>query len=357
MRRVYVLGAGASRFAGFPLGGDLLPFLRSYWKSSHDVKVKDDGEYALDFIDKVKPLLPAEYVLPNGEPDLEFVLSLTEQNRQNDHNGIDHQCLINALGLIASHLDHDAWDFSRIRRGFGTLVTSAFQYKSYQLSKGVSLTSHEDFIRISATWTEYLSPGDMLISFNWDLFQEILLWKVGKWSYEDGYGVQTTVEDPLHPTPITILKLHGSCNWALPQNDRFPLWLDHTGVFFGPETGGSEDGRPLGITSHYGASLIVPSYLKDPLRENVLRSVWKMAASVLREAESLTILGYSLPKADVHAQRLFSEMTQFNETLTSITLVLDNDEESFNRWESLLGKYREICKNMRQTFEEFISPH
>lgn len=357
MRRVYVLGAGASHFAGFPLGRDLLPFLRSDWKSSYDVKVKDDGGYALDFIDRIKPLLPAEYVLSNGEPDLEFVLSLTEQNRQNDHNGIDRQCLINALDLIASHLDHDAWDFPRIRRGFATLVTSAFQYKSYQLLKEVSFTSHEDFIRISRTWTEYLSPGDTLISFNWDLFQEILLWKVGKWSYEDGYGVQTTVRDPLHPTPITILKLHGSCNWAPPQNDRSPLWLDHTGVFFGSEIGGSEDGRTLGSTSHYGASLIVPSYLKNPLRVNVLRSVWELAASVLREAESLVILGYSLPKADEHAQRLFSEMIQLNTTLTSITLVLGSDEESCNRWESLFGKYCRICKKVGQTFEEFISAH
>jgi hypothetical protein len=45
-----------------------------------------------------------------------------------------------------------------------------------------------------------------LMTFNWGLLQEILLWKVKKWSYEDGYGIQTTPEKPLNPSPTTILK-------------------------------------------------------------------------------------------------------------------------------------------------------
>jgi hypothetical protein len=98
-------------------------------------------------------------------------------------------------------------------------VASAFQYKSSQLLNKDSTTAHDDFTTISAAWVEHLNPGDTLITFNWDLLQEILLRKAEKWFYEDGYGLQTTPEKPLNPTPITILKLHGSCNWALRHRD------------------------------------------------------------------------------------------------------------------------------------------
>jgi len=58
MQRVYVLGAGASRFAGFPLGRDLLPFLKTEWTNTRDCMVRKLGRYALDFIETVKPALP-----------------------------------------------------------------------------------------------------------------------------------------------------------------------------------------------------------------------------------------------------------------------------------------------------------
>ena len=200
-----------------------------------------------------------------------------------------------------------------------------------------------------------MNPGDTLITFNWDLLQEILLSKAGKWSYEDGYGIQTTSEKPLNPSPITILKPHGSCNWALRNRDDLSLRIDYTDVFLGIYKQGFQNSNPPDSTSDYGDSLIVPSYLKNPLQVKILCSVWEAAASALREAESLVILGYSLPEADVSARQLFSEMMQLNITLTSITLVLYKDEESFNRWETVVGNYRTICKRVRHKFEEFIT--
>jgi hypothetical protein len=135
------------------------------------------------------------------------------------------------------------------------------------------------------------------------------------------------------------------------------LRVDYSDVFFETEKQGFQDPNPLGSTSDYGESLIVPSYLKNPMRVKILRSVWETASSVLGEAESLVILGYSLPKADIFAHRLFSEMVQLNTTLTSIRLVLGNDEESFNRWESVFGDYRTICKRVPETFEKYITSH
>ena len=85
MQRVYVLGAGASHFAGFPLGRDLLPFLKTEWANTGDCMVRKLGRYALDFIETVRPTLPGTRVV-HGEPDLEFVLSLTDEDSPLDPN-------------------------------------------------------------------------------------------------------------------------------------------------------------------------------------------------------------------------------------------------------------------------------
>ncbi len=355
MQRVYILGAGASHFARFPLGRDLLAFLKSEWENTKNPMVNDFGGYALDFVETVKHALPVERVLSNGAPDLEFVLSLTDRNNQRGSNGPAYDSLIKDLNTIAQTLDLDAWDLTKVRQGFTILVASAFQYKSYQLLDQGSGPAYDDFITTAAAWTARVDPGDTLITFNWDVLQEILLWKAKKWSYEDGYGIQTTPEKPLNPSLTTVLKLHGSCNWALShQQDQSPR-IDDADVFFGALKHDMQEPPRLGSTSDYGTSLIVPSYLKDPSQINILRSVWKTAAYVLRKAETLVVLGYSLPNADVHAQNLFSEMVDYNKTLKSITLVLGRDDESYSRWEALFGDYRKACKRVRLKFEEFVT--
>ena len=159
---------------------------------------------------------------------------------------------------------------------------------------------------------------------------------------------------PPNSSPIAILKLHGSCNWALRHRDDPNLRIDYTDVFFGTQNQGIQASKQLGSTSDYGDSLIVPSYLKDTSRIKVLNSVWASAESVLEKADSIVILGYSLPKPDVSANRLFSKMAQLNTTLKSITLVLGSDEESYSRWETVFGDYSMICKRVPQKFEEFI---
>jgi hypothetical protein len=95
--------------------------------------VRKLGGYALDFVETVKHALPVERVLSNGAPDLEFVLSLTDRNNKNGPNRPEDDSLINDLNTVTQQLDLDAWDLTKVRQGFVTLVASAFQYKSYQL--------------------------------------------------------------------------------------------------------------------------------------------------------------------------------------------------------------------------------
>jgi hypothetical protein len=347
MQRVYVLGAGASRFAGFPLARDLLGFLKGEWADTRDCMVKELGRYALDFIETVKPALPGTRVF-HGEPDLEFVLSLTDEESP---LGSEYDSLIDDLQSVTNAIDLTAWDLTKVRLGFTTLVESAFLQKSHQLLTVSPGPAAEDFVAISAAWVERIRPGDTLITFNWDLLQEILLAERKRWSYEDGYGMRTTPEKPLHPSSTSILKLHGSCNWALSHQQDEGLWMEDT-HFFGVLNHDAPAVASLGSTSHYGTSLIVPSYLKDPSRVRVLQRIWRLAEDVLSKAETLVVIGYSLPDADVLARRLFGRTIQYSQTLRSITLVLGTDDESFRRWEVLLGE--RAHERDRRRFEQWV---
>ena len=112
---------------------------------------------------------------------------------------------------------------------------------------------------------------------------------------------------------------------------------------------------PPGSTADYGDSIIVPSYLKDPQRLPVLESIWHAAREALANAESVTVIGYSLPHADAFANQLFTTMDRCNTTLESVTLVLDGDDEAFWRWDTLLAQHRSTLKRVRKTFEEFVT--
>lgn len=99
-------------------------------------------------------------------------------------------------------------------------------------------------------------------------------------------------------------------------------------------------------------------YRKDPSRVRVLQRMWRLAEDVLSKAETLVVLGYSLPDADVLVRRLFRRTIQYSKALGSVTLVLGTDDESFRRWEALLGdraherdrrKFEQWVRNVRQT--------
>ena len=133
--------------------------------------VRKLGRYALDFIETVRPALPGTRVV-HGEPDLEFVLSLTDEDGP---LGSEYDSLIDDLKSVTNAMDLTAWDLTRVRLGFTTLVESAFLHKSHQLLTVSSDQAEEDFVAISAAWVERIHPGDTLITFNWDLLQEVQL--------------------------------------------------------------------------------------------------------------------------------------------------------------------------------------
>jgi hypothetical protein len=187
---------------------------------------------------------------------------------------------------------------------------------------------------------ECLNPGDVIITFNYDVACERELKRAGLWEISDGYGFLFG-HDVIPSANVKILKLHGSTSW----------W----GVIFGGSTGGFSVGsdsnslgsrptiffRPdlkfLGYPDQVrdpecghvarGAgipAIIMPTYKKRFFEQTSLgrewetfwRSLWQQAEYALASAERITIIGYSMPEADQDARKLLLEKSNRNARIT-----------------------------------------
>lgn len=181
------------------------------------------------------------------------------------------------------------------RRVVGTIVDSFLAHhfdletalSTRQAYRTVKSDPHE-IQRIFAKWAERVSSGDVIISFNWDLLQEIALWKAKKFDYSDGYGFKDRLEaDPMSyealeqtattPSPVRLYKLHGSVNWAQERGDKEPsiLGLQH---FFPGGRFNTYKEYLKEIAPDLGRILIIPSYLKT-VSASFLVQIWNHAAS------------------------------------------------------------------------------
>jgi hypothetical protein len=87
----------------------------------------------------------------------------------------------------------------------------------------------------------------------------------------------------------------------------------------------------------------------------ILQSLWEKAAEKLIAARKLVVLGYSLPDADSFAQKLFRDALERNKSLTSIILVLGEDDDGYRRWEAICKHAKKNCTKVRKTLEEYIT--
>ncbi len=342
MSKVYILGAGASRFAGFPLGADLWPFLEAE-EDSNCVQLMNDVQTCWPFVKKVHCLLEK-----HRHPDLEMILTIAD--------------LAIVSGGSVGSIDLSEFDIPEAKKAFARLVSSAF------VGHAVKLRNEQDaeIQRVMQGWGKLVKEGDTVITFNWDPLHEMALWDASddKWHYSSGYGFRprNVEEGQVVPSNVKVLKLHGSANWGLRgRGDHGPPEVDYISHLF-PEVGhlpGSSG------SSDFGESLILPSYFKAPTEEPVLVEIWELAASALRSADEVVILGYSLPEADSPTRTLLSVALSGNEKLKNPKLEkpvqvvagpqhgLGSAHDRWDRFFSALGSREKVCM-VHETFEKFV---
>jgi len=173
-------------------------------------------------------------------------------------------------------------------------------------------------IRLAWKWSD---EETAIFSFNYDTLVERAVGATGRvmtlgdlyalplaerWAVGDGGGMFATAPPP-GPLP-TLFKLHGSTSWGFggldgPPNDRVTIW-DRSLRWAIPRLDEAEPPRRQRQYADLVPLIIPPTLTKGPFFTNLsLRAQWADAANLLRDADRLTVMGYSFPAADLVAQQ------------------------------------------------------
>ncbi len=259
MRKAFILGAGSSYGHGVeckirpPLGSEfftheLAETLKVKYESLFNLitnqmklDIKNDTVDIESFISRVESL---SYLLPNTSPEE----------------------TIKYTGSI---------DFYWVPP-INTMISYIIDLISLSLSwvKEQTCPYHDFLVK------EFLSKGDSIINFNYDLIIEASLRKTRNWSVANGYGFISSENKIASCEDILLLKPHGSLNWKTYET-KYTTSLDSYILNSGVQETFSEKIQILGIENflnsnylHFAPKISIGGneyYKKDPKTSCKLR--------------------------------------------------------------------------------------
>jgi hypothetical protein len=291
--RTFIFGAGASVHAGYPLAAELWPVMERWARASFS-----EGHNFRDAVDTMN----AEFDLSKSFElvlmDLDNRIDPFLKTRPTTPDGIREK--VRLVYLREAVTTMIPWYFNSLRS------QSAELYRVFS--------------------ADVLSPGDAVITFNYDLAVDRELKQSGKWSIGSGYGFEIDGVS-LGDSPCKLFKLHGSTNW------RGELFQGSLGFSQGNPADLSLGERPiidpsefeyLGYRNasdprgHNGRvrieSLIMPTANKRFFKETSLGrewegfwdSLWTQAGIALNSSKEVYLIGYSIPEYDKRARELLA---------------------------------------------------
>lgn len=280
--RVFVLGAGASRHAGYPLAAEM------------------------------------------GKNLAAWVATLSSEHKY-------RSCLEQIAGLYGKIDDFEAVLADLMTHAPGSRAAGLGVKLPYLLSDlQEALRDYFDTIRSTPAplydkLARVLRRGDLIITFNYDLGIERALHAAGLWGIKTGYGFAIEHGEP---SPVEVLKLHGSTNW------RALLFGGRTGTGFFVGDGTSLGDRPvlffrpdLEYLGHQDfvdprcadldtapslPAMIMPALPKHfhfvttfgQEWKGFWDDLWQRAECAIRTADEVVVIGYSMPTVDERARTM-----------------------------------------------------
>lgn len=335
---IVFLGAGATKSCNGPLTDEILPAIHGY--------AAEAGAGA--GMARLRQFLEQEFHVSVGAPKahypgLPLLLSLVDV----------------ALDLRQDF--NERWDLSALADLRQQIEFGIWEVLEEKLERAPTNNHFQLFDRL------YPSGGEepCVISTNYDLIADTtLMFFSSARSGEErlpGYrcAIKTFPEPHTFATFGTLLKLHGSLNWAYCKTCRRmqlgassgKLYLKVMERLAGQDLSSmfTPDGEPCPTcATRLRPLLLAPSHMKD-YRNPHLTQVWYEAERVLREAKRVVFVGYSLPEDDVEVIYLLKR--SLSRADVSITVIdYDGDPEVAavdhpvgRRFRTLFGDRAEWC--------------
>jgi hypothetical protein len=299
---VFILGAGASKQAGAPLMANFLDVASDLFRS---YQVDDKREH----FDRVFKAIGG--------------LQAVHSKAQLDLNNIESIFTALELGRIIQKVP--GMELSDIPLAIASLkelivktleVTIDFPTRNYQINPPEPYEAFAKLVRHLLV-DAFPKQSVAVITFNYDIGADIALFRLG-------LGPNYIIESaPQINGGVDLLKLHGSLNWAIESGTGIIRPFHLSDYFQKYSILSTEDhGKvkfPIGsqlveyFSEYYSPKVVVepepvivpPSWNKADYHQ-ALSDVWASAANHLAEAESIFIIGYSLPETDSFFRHLFA---------------------------------------------------
>ncbi len=249
VRTTYILGAGASQDAGVPLTRDLFPQIAN---------IIVEGSRERKYLDQVLAYCFPDYNRRlENYPYIEDFLSLLDE-------GVRFNQFVRTKDFSSDKLEG-------LRKQIVKAIAEVL-WNHALLPATASLTK----------FAKVLTPGDVVISFNWDLLLDD--------HFKNGLRIRTW-EDA---SQVALLKLHGSINW-FKENHRRTLEEVAPGLYAFPY-------KKPPPWRHSADPLIVAPSLFKLFDHPALKEIWRRAYGTLSRSREIIFIGYSFPREDIFAR-------------------------------------------------------
>lgn len=278
-KTIFVLGAGFSKEAGFPLTNEFtdkkrISKFRKNLNKTEQKRLDNVTEYFLDRIDN-------KYC----EDSIESVLN--------------HISVADYLDMEATRDGEESYPSSEIFRDVLWYLVKLLENDS----KCKIPKEYEKFVK------HVYSNQFSIISFNYDLIIETILHKLNA---NCDYGIDTA---PIENSTL-LMKMHGSVNWTYcTKCKQFVFYPDYQTS----KVLANKSKCPTCKTVNLEPIIIPPILYKDnfykhPLYEDLIRQLWGFANDELVSANKVIFIGFSMSETDAYARELFKFSSNMNDS-------------------------------------------
>jgi len=309
MTRCYILGAGFSKVCGFPLARELTrPVFQSAYPLGDEQREPARKAY-LDFLQSIYPDCEFE----TDWPDFEDVITLLDEweRYRFDYEGPNPT----SNGYNPKHLK------TVLLKSMGLYLC-----KILRECPDNQMRLIKDFVRF------VVASNEILVSFNWDLLIEVA-------SHDLGIPINYGKDDE---GSLSLIKPHGSLNLAEMSRDRYDkanksfnvlsieIIHENNGIVVVRSKDPTDSANR--IIHPFKDVLLVEPTARKAYSSAWIKQQWQHALDVLRSADEIVIIGYSLPDADFRPRILLQLAGLYRKKLPSIRIIDPNAKRLISRY-------------------------